>query len=255
MKVLFISLDTLAASRLSTLGSTRTRTPNLDKFASEAALFTQAYASDIPTQPSHTALFTGRYGIKTGIVSHFHPPSQLEQDIPWLPTPDAGAWVADGRRRPPLRHEGLVHSGLRRLHGAARASLGHQRQWSMSWASLGSMPTKDDDFFLFLHYWDAHIPYVPPEPFKSEYTGAVAVGSIRRGGGGHAASRPSYPLFKRNIYDHLDRTPEPGVHRGRCTTPRSPTSTTSWVGSSSTSKGAESWMSASSSSSAITARS
>ena len=66
-KTLIISLDTVGASRLSTLGSTHS-TPSLDQFAAESALFTQAYATDIPTQPSHTAVFTGRYGATTGIV-------------------------------------------------------------------------------------------------------------------------------------------------------------------------------------------
>ena len=27
-----------------------------------------------------------------------------------------------------------------------------------------------EDFFLFLHFWDAHIPYVPPQPYKHRYT-------------------------------------------------------------------------------------
>ena len=60
MKALFISLDTVGADRLSTLGATRCTTPSLDQIAAESALFTQAYATDIPTQPSHTASSKGR---------------------------------------------------------------------------------------------------------------------------------------------------------------------------------------------------
>ena len=35
-----------------------------------------------------------------------------------------------------------------------------------------------EDFFLFLHFWDAHIPYVPPQLFKQRY--ACIPSSLRR---------------------------------------------------------------------------
>ena len=60
MNVIFISMDTLRADRLGCLGHERGLTPNLDRIASEGSLFTNAFASDIPTQPSHTAIFTGQ---------------------------------------------------------------------------------------------------------------------------------------------------------------------------------------------------
>ena len=56
MNVIFISMDTLRADHLGCLGHERKLTPNLDRIASEGALFTHAFASDIPTQPSHTAI-------------------------------------------------------------------------------------------------------------------------------------------------------------------------------------------------------
>ncbi len=65
---------------------------------------------------------------------------------------------------------------------------------------------QDQDFFLFLHFWDAHIPYVPPEPFKSQYTGPQ-VQWLDPDMQAKLLSRPSYPLFKRNLYDHLEQMP------------------------------------------------
>ena len=53
MNVIFVSMDTLRADHLGCLGHERKLTPNLDRIASEGALFTHAFASDIPTQPSH----------------------------------------------------------------------------------------------------------------------------------------------------------------------------------------------------------
>ena len=86
LKTLFISLDTVCADRLATLGSIGCRHQTWTGWRPESALFTQAYATDIPTQPSHTAVFTGRYGVSTGIVSHFHPPAKLAEEVAWLPS-------------------------------------------------------------------------------------------------------------------------------------------------------------------------
>ena len=37
---------------------------------------------------------------------------------------------------------------------------------------------RDQDFFLFLHYYDPHNPYEPPPPFSAEYTGNHYAGEI-----------------------------------------------------------------------------
>ena len=80
MNLIMCSLDTLRADHLSCLGNERGLTPNLDRIAREGSIFSQTYATDIPTQPSHTAIFTGQFGIKTGIVSHFHPAAYLPEE-------------------------------------------------------------------------------------------------------------------------------------------------------------------------------
>jgi arylsulfatase A-like enzyme len=65
---------------------------------------------------------------------------------------------------------------------------------------------RDQDFFLFLHFWDAHIPYVPPSPFKERFSSGTA-GRIDARITEKLEGRPSYPLFKQNLYDFLDAMP------------------------------------------------
>ena len=205
MRTIFISLDTVCADRLSILGCSRSVTPNLDAFARESAFFTQAYASDIPTQPSHTALFTGRYGLSTGIVSHFHPPARLDEGVAWLPS----VFQARGRRTAAVDHLFSMKEWFIRGYddymvppGRSRSPASVINDMGMDWLDRNH----GRDFFLFLHYWDAHIPYLPPEPFKSalaplsEYQPDPLVECKLR-------SRPSYSLFKQNLYDHLDSIP------------------------------------------------
>jgi arylsulfatase len=65
---------------------------------------------------------------------------------------------------------------------------------------------KEQDFFLFLHFWDAHIPYVPPSPYKERFTHGTS-GRIDPNITAKLEGRPSYPLFKQNLYDFLDAMP------------------------------------------------
>jgi arylsulfatase len=203
-KTIVVSLDTLGARQLSTLGSTRT-TPNLDQIAAESALFTQAYATDIPTQPSHTALFTGCYGTTTGIVSHFHDPAQLDQGAPWMPSIFQGA----GCRTGAVDHLFVMKDWFVRGYddylvppGRSRSPASMVNELAFPWLDAHA----NEEFFLFLHYWDAHVPYVPEEPFRTRHTWAsrqrVDPEVMQR-----LQSRPSYPLFKRTHYDHLDGIP------------------------------------------------
>jgi len=65
--VILISIDTLRADHLSGYGYRRIRTPNIDSFAENGAIFT-AISSQIPlTLPSHTSLFTSMYPFATRV--------------------------------------------------------------------------------------------------------------------------------------------------------------------------------------------
>jgi arylsulfatase A-like enzyme len=203
-QTLVISLDTVGATRLSALGSGRS-TPTLDQLAAESALFTQAYATDIPTQPSHTALFTGCYGLNSGIVSHFHAPAQLSATSPWMPS----AFQAARCRTGAVDHLFVMKDWFVRGYddyivppGRSRAPASQINDLAFPWLDAHA----DDDFFLFLHYWDAHVPYVPAEPFRTRHTWTsrryVDPDVMSR-----LQSRPSFPLFKQTHYDHLDVIP------------------------------------------------
>jgi len=205
MNLIICSLDTLRADHLSCLGNGRGLTPNLDRIASEGALFSQTFATDIPTQPSHTALFTGKFGINSGIVSHFHPAAYLPEETLWLPSM--------------LRRNGYVTGAVDHLFamkdwfirgyddympppGRSRSPGSVINSIGLPWVS----EHKEQDFFLFLHFWDAHIPYVPPSPYKERYSHGTA-GRIDPDITAKLEGRPSYPLFKQNLYDFLDAMP------------------------------------------------
>ena len=59
--VVFITSDTLRADHLGCYGADRVATPNLDDFASDAAVFESNYAASYPTIPNRLDVWTGRY--------------------------------------------------------------------------------------------------------------------------------------------------------------------------------------------------
>lgn len=163
MKIIMVSLDSLRADRLGCYGYDKPTSPYLDKIAEEGVLFEKAFAADIPTEAAHTAIFTGKAGLNTGIVSHGSMLTHLPKTTGWMPDI--------------LRSAGLTTAAVDNLYQLkewfARGyryyinSVGEKR-WidgkvindlAKDWLDQH----KDEDFFLFLHYWDPHTPYLPPE--------------------------------------------------------------------------------------------
>ncbi|WP_274649623.1 sulfatase [Paenibacillus humicola] len=202
MKIILISLDTLRASRLSGYGYGKPTSPYLDRIASRGVLFERAYAADIPTEVAHTGIFTGKIGLTTGVVSHGSSLTSLPKDTPWLPNLLRASgfttaavdnlyqlkeWFARGYRY-------YINSagGKRWIDGRTVNSL------AMPWIEQH----KDESFFLFLHYWDAHTPYLPPDSYVPEFYPAgrdpfdPANRSMER-----AYNHAAYPFFKHHHYD------------------------------------------------------
>jgi arylsulfatase A-like enzyme len=61
MNVIVILADSLRVDHLGCYGNDWIKTPNLDRFAREATVFERAYSEGLPTLPTRTAMFTGRY--------------------------------------------------------------------------------------------------------------------------------------------------------------------------------------------------
>lgn len=167
MNVILVSLDTLRADRLGCYGHFRPTTPHLDRLAAQGTLFMEHFSPHIPTYPGHTTMLTGRdvYAHHvTGQSAAFEPPA----DMPMLAErlKDAGYWTAaaDNLGKWFTRGFDMVETY------AWDTSL--KREWrkgeAVLEASLRALNVAADQaqpFFLFLHFWDPHTPYLPPAPF------------------------------------------------------------------------------------------
>lgn len=63
LNVFVIIADSWRADFLGAYGNGWIETPNLDDFAEDATLFTEAYSENMPTLPARQSLFTGRFGL------------------------------------------------------------------------------------------------------------------------------------------------------------------------------------------------
>ncbi len=160
--LILISIDCLRADHLGAYGYSRETTPNLDAFARKATLFRDAMAVSSYTLPTHASMITGlppsfhgatgrrrisrsvdtllellsREGVRVqGVVSG-----------PFLAPLYGFADGADTYRLSSARAGGLVDQALELLHEGAGF-----RQ------------------FLFLHLFDVHAPYSPPEEFVERF--------------------------------------------------------------------------------------
>lgn len=108
--IVFIVLDTQRADRLGVYGHDKAQTPNLDRFAGQAALFERAIAPAQWTIPSHASMFTGLYPTAHQVTQSHH---SLSPDWPHLAeTLHAAGYQTVGFCNNPL--VGILNNGLKR---------------------------------------------------------------------------------------------------------------------------------------------
>ncbi|MDF2961727.1 MAG: sulfatase-like hydrolase/transferase, partial [Paenibacillus sp.] len=211
MKIIMISLDTLRADRLGCYGYSKPTSPYLDKIASEGVLLERAYAADIPTEVAHSAIFTGKIGLTTGVVSHGSDLSYLPKSVDWLPSKLKAAGFVTGAVDNMYNMKEWFARGYRHYINSS----GKKRWIDGRTVNDLAMPWlrehKEEDFFLFLHYWDAHTPYLPPDdyvtPFYGKEKDPFQSGNLSMD---KAYSHAAYPFFKHHHYNQLGPVTDAG---------------------------------------------
>ena len=182
--VILVVIDTLRADRLPVYGYQAGRAPGLAAFAREAVVFDRAYAHAPQTLPSHVSMFTGRLPFEHKVRDNLG--FTLEAGTPTLAEMFRSAGYKTGGfvSAYVLRPETGVSKGFDVYDAtfpavaADRSVAQVQRPGPQTLAAaeawLGSLTS--DRFFLFLHLYEPHKPYRPPERFAdlAAYDGEVA---------------------------------------------------------------------------------
>ena len=211
--IILITLDTTRADRMGFLGSRRGLTPNLDGLARQSVLFSRAYAQVPLTPPSHATILTGTYpqfhqvnDMQTPLASDlpyapeilrahgyrtaaFVGSIVLEPHPPYAPGFDRGFETYDAG----FHNEGLGEDRHRTVQRRGTEVVARALAW------LSKHPK--GPFFVWIHLYDAHDPYDPPEPYKSRYASAPYDGGIAYEDA--AVGKLLRQLKLRGLYDSL----------------------------------------------------
>ncbi len=176
--VVLITIDTLRADHLGCYGYKQIKTPNIDGLAADGGRFERAYTPVPVTLPSHTAMLTGTYPMLSGM--HDFSGNKLSPQQPTLATVLKQAGYATGAvvasavldSRFGL-NQGFDfyydHFDFSRLEEANLDEMERPgnvvADQALDW--LGKNSQKK--FFLWMHLYDPHYPYRPPEPYIREY--------------------------------------------------------------------------------------
>jgi arylsulfatase A-like enzyme/Flp pilus assembly protein TadD len=185
--VILITIDTLRADHVGCYGAQTAKTPTLDALARDGIVFERAISQVPLTWPSHAVILTGTYPFQNGVqdftgqplAQQFRTVSQAFQQAGYATGAVISAFVLD-------RSWGLARgfdfyddafsaqtfekkdAGL--VDRRAGESVAHAIAW------LKKTPRRP--FFLWLHLYDPHSPYDPPEPYRTEYRSHLYDGEI-----------------------------------------------------------------------------
>ncbi len=185
--LLLITLDTVRADYLSCNGSKKVRTPQLDRLARGGVNFTRARTSVPLTLPAHASIMTGNYPPVHGVRdngSYRLPEEQLTlaevlDGNGYETAAFIGAFVLDQdfgvAQGFDFYDEGDWGNADALENLTAERSADAVRDAFSSWLEgrAGERP-----FFAWIHLYDPHAPYVPPEPFRKRYADNPYAGEI-----------------------------------------------------------------------------
>ena len=206
--VLLVVLDTERALDLSVYGYGRRTAPTLERLAAQGIVFERAYATSSWTLSSHASLFTGHLPLELG-TGWLDP---LDEEAETLAEVFAArGYVTAGFSantfyvgRASGLAQGFAHFEgyrltplsvlLRSAVGARLAKPDIRGRLFGSYQIPGRKTARhlardvpawleklhaDRPYFVFINYFDAHQPYLPPAPFDTAFTGKVATRDTR----------------------------------------------------------------------------
>jgi arylsulfatase A-like enzyme len=186
----------------------KVHTPNIDRFAAESLIFDRFYQGSFPTGPTVQDMLTGQYWFHTlgwsplpddvptlqqvlgdaGYVSmcitdchpYFYPGANYHRDFTgfeWIRGQQADKYRTSPKHvEPPCdpaktrQYEKLVAQHLRNTRGRT-----HESEWfaprvfqtAMDW--IDENAAEHENFFLYVHSFDVHEPWDPPQHYVDLY--------------------------------------------------------------------------------------
>lgn len=184
--VLLITLDTTRADRLGCYGHAEAVTPNLDGLAKRGVRFLKAYTPVPLTFPAHCSVMTGTlplyhqarnngsYYLEEGILTL----AETFRRAGYKTAGFVASFTLDSRfglDRGFERYDDELKAGEILKNYRSERTAREVVEAFLPWLAANA----DEKFFAWVHFYDPHLPYDPPSPFKeklsrSPYDGEIA---------------------------------------------------------------------------------
>lgn len=183
-QIILISIDTCRADYLGCYGYQSETTPNIDAVAAEGILFENAISPVPVTLPAHSSMLTGTDPPYHGVhdnSAHLVDDSNVAlaetlKNVGFTTGAAVSAFVLDAQfglgQGFDTYHDDFETPRVGNTVVQRRA--GETTRVALEWLE----ENKNEEFFLFLHYYDPHHKYQPPEPFASQFASNPYAGEI-----------------------------------------------------------------------------
>jgi choline-sulfatase len=168
-----IVIDTLRADRMGSAGCELGLTPGMDTFAEQAVVFEQAFNHAPWTLPACASILSGLHPKEHGAGGQLGQFRGLDAQVATLPK----AFGAQGYRTHAIVNVAFLGDdfGVTRDFDSVDAEFystnvevrraGPTTDAALKWLKENS----EQPFLLFVHYFDPHAVYDPPQPFRRRY--------------------------------------------------------------------------------------
>ena len=185
--VILITVDTLRADHLGAYDTQAGFTPSIDSLARDSIVFDNAAAQVPLTLASHASILTGTYPFHNGVQdftgepldARFQTISQSFKRNGYATEAIVSSFVLDrswglsrgfDRYYDEFAAKDFTQKNIALVERRAASSVDQAIAWLKRYPS--------QPFFLWLHLYDPHSPYDPPEPFRSRFKNDLYSGEI-----------------------------------------------------------------------------
>jgi arylsulfatase A-like enzyme len=182
MRFLLLDLDSLSPDHLGCYGYHRNTSPNIDRIAAEGVRFENYYTTDAPCAPSRAALMSGRFGIHTGLVGHGGTAADMRREgitrdfQDRLARESLPAFLRSAGLKTVLfspfgeRHsQWTFYAGFSEIHNSGKCGMESAEDVTPGVLDWIERNARQDNWFLYVNYWDPHTPYRAPESFGNPF--------------------------------------------------------------------------------------